>query len=119
MLYFKEDGGENVEDFNTEIEEGYLRIKERKIEELSVAKNELQRSKNQIGDLIAEKNLYLHRMNVKGHNGWEAKIKELDNRGKRQREKYDERNTELSVKITTLEFDIQSLDEILNLKSSE
>ena len=108
-----------MEDFNAEIEEGYLRIKERKVEELNLAKNELQRSKNQIGDLIAEKNLYLHRMNVKGHNGWEVKIKELDNKGKKQKEKYDEKYTELSVKITTLEFDIQSLDEILNLKSSE
>lgn len=108
----------SVASFDAEVEKGYKSLLSKRTGELEKLKLSLQELKDEIGECIALQELYKHRTYAKGHKGFEHKIKEQRDKYAKLVIEYDKKESEYRNKIKQLEFDIESLKELLESPSN-
>lgn len=105
--------GVHLNNFDKEIREGFKILRQRKIKELNLYENELMEMRKQIGEILAEKELYKYRKNCKDHKGLESKIRVLDYQANELIKAYSKKSEEFNIKKTRLQFDIENLNELI------
>ena len=102
-----------MDNFEIELEQGLRNLRQKKQEQLKKYEEQLKEMRNKIGEVLAEKELYMYRTTIKGHQGWQNTIQELHVKSEKLIHNYNRKSNELNFVITTLKFDIESLDEII------
>ena len=103
-----------MENFDKETEtQGYITLKKRKMEKQKVPKNEIQSLKNKLGEVFAEKNIYIQRSQFEAHVGLESKIISLNQQCVILLKQYEDKKCENELQIKELMFDIETLNNLI------
>ena len=100
-------------EYVAEKEEALNRLREMKKAEIIEIDGKLKKMRDKIGDQLAISELYSHRSNIKDHKGWNSVIFKAKTKANELEDNYDDKKIDLERNKRELEFDLESLDEIL------
>lgn len=108
-----------IMNFEPEVKKGLITLLDKKTGELALLEAEYQAKRDEIGECMALKVMYEHRVYAKGHNEFKCSIEEEEDKLTELMACFRGKEKDYKYRIDQLRLDINSLNELIKNDEKE